>query len=331
MTDRIKTASNVTERRGSSAIDRNIASNAEAVAAGMSVAAGSLILGALLPHRADAKNQADLPAGKTDPHPDAASHFVSQGDDAPPHVGQSAPTPAANPGTIDPTHATDQSVQPHPDAMPVHQTDGQTGADAFASAAATVTDASHSVADDAHYAAATADQTTTIAASETASQWHADSIDPAVTLLGQITATVYDATAAISNSLAGTTEHLITTVGNLTHAISETFRGSDGQLPGGGVDSLLQNVGQAGIDATASLGGTTHSAVASPVTPAATNLAADAGHTADSAVDVFSRAMTLREDFHAVHIGFIGQSMANTVDATDISTHALGSILHGYV
>lgn len=103
MADKIKTASNVTERRGSSAIDRNIASNAEAVAAGMSVAAGSLILGALLPHRADAKNQADLPAGKTDPHPDAASHFVPQGDDAPPHVGQSAPTPAANPGTIDPS------------------------------------------------------------------------------------------------------------------------------------------------------------------------------------------------------------------------------------
>lgn len=120
-------------------------------------------------------------------------------------------------------------------------------------------------------------------------------------------------------------------LGNLTDAISETFRVSDGQLPGGAENSLLQDVGQAGIDVTASLGGTIHSAVAPPVTPAATNLAAAAGHTADSAVDVFSTAMTLGEDFHAVHIGFIGQSMTNTVEATDISTHALGSILHGYV
>lgn len=347
------------DRRSAIQSGRDLAmSNRATEVGGLGVAAGAMILGALLPHRSAASDNLhhQVPDALDPVQSEPAATSVTAGNSHPrisaehnDHLAKTAaPDQAAASGhggsafaaivpaaeQADHRHG---SLETQPDAGSPDTHEGGASAHAVGgSLAAGLGTATHDAVVANH---AAPDMSSSISGSVS------HTFDAVSGTLADAVSLINEAASSVSQSVTGAWANLSATIGDLAHSLSDPL---DAALHNP-IDSILHNPVPNVLDefhvlgspaasvelpspAMALLGSIPASLLGgAPHQAASDGVLAETFGSSGTSTEMHPSIASFGDLAQPIHVGFAGQPFDHVIDAHAISTHGLGSILHGFV
>lgn len=346
------------ERRNKTQSERDlIASAREAEMSGLGIAAGAMILGAVLPQPSSASDHREEwvnpPATVADEHVRIpATEEASVVKSAAAEIHQFAVAAPAEPADAsghvisDSTAVTpalgdhtDYAHEPLPSQSgpaPIEGRDSSVPTHAVSESSASEPGASSFTTQD----AAAADHALT-EISSTFSEAVSHAVDAVSGSLGDAVGLINNAASSVSQALTGALGNLSSTIGDLVHTLNAPFEAAldspvDSILHDPALNVLDQLHGSGSLaavtdSATAMLGSISTAAFGGSSQQSSDGVIAETLGPSSDIGEMHSSAASFGELTQSVHIGFAGQPLGHTIEPHDISTHGSGSILHGFV